>query len=293
MKVAMFPRSPWWRANPYLGLLESGLRQHGVACADDPNDGLSWGWLLAQRGQVQVLHFHWLEYHYDRAGQLASALAFVLFMAKLVLARGLGYRIAWTVHNLQPHEPKHPKPRPRLLVGDGTAGAHRHHPLRGHPSPTHPALRPPHDAHIHVLPHPNYTSSYASPPSCEAARQQLGLAHAHRVYLYFGAVRPYKGIEEAIAAFGQVADPQARLLIVGQPLNDEIRARIQALADKDARVQTVFEYVPDEQLPTYYAAADMVVLPFRNVTTSGSAILAMSLGKPVLTASLGLFARTG
>jgi glycosyltransferase involved in cell wall biosynthesis len=145
----------------------------------------------------------------------------------------------------------------------------------------------PNSAPIYVVPHPNYVGVYPQTIRRELARQQLGLAQTHTVYLYFGGVRPYKGIEEAIAAFKQIADDEARLMIVGRPLNDEIKQRICALAADDARVLIVFEYVPDERVALYYAAADVVVLPFRNVTTSGSALLAMSLGKPVLTAARG------
>ena len=287
MKVAMFPRSPWWRENPYLGLLEAGLRQHGVACADDPNDGVNWRWLLTQRGQVQVLHFHWLEYHYDRLTQWASAIAFVVFICKLILAKLLGYRIAWTVHNLQPHEPKHP----RLDAACWRAMARLAHVIIVHCEDTRQRLMQrfamKHDAHVHVVPHPNYVGVYTNITSRETARQQFGLNPAHTVYLYFGGVRPYKGIEEAIAAFRQLPGEDVRLLIVGRPLNDAIKQRIGALAAEDARILITFEYVSSDALPIYYAAADMVVLPFRTVTTSGSAILAMSLGKPVLTATLG------
>jgi glycosyltransferase involved in cell wall biosynthesis len=283
----MFPRSPWWRENPYLDLLEGGLRQHGVACAKDPNDGVNWRWLLAQRGQVQVLHFHWLEYHYDRPTPFASVVALVAFILKVVLAKGLGYRIVWTVHNLQPHEQKHPK----LDYACWWIMARLAHVAIAHCQDTRCrliqrfALR--RHAHIHVLPHPNYVGVYPNTVRREEARQQLGLAQASTVYLYFGAVRPYKGIEEATVAFKTLADEAARLMIVGRPLNEEITKNIHNLTGEDTRILTVFEYVPAEQVPLYYAAADVVVLPFRNVTTSGSAILAMSLGKPVLATALG------
>ena len=46
-------------------------------------------------------------------------------------------------------------------------------------------------------------------------------------------------------------------------------------------------YVPHDDVPLYFAAADVVVLPFRKVTTSGSALLALSLGRPVVAPRLG------
>ena len=46
-------------------------------------------------------------------------------------------------------------------------------------------------------------------------------------------------------------------------------------------------YAPDEKVPLYFAAADVVVLPFREVTTSGSAVLALSLGRPIVAPRIG------
>jgi glycosyltransferase involved in cell wall biosynthesis len=46
-------------------------------------------------------------------------------------------------------------------------------------------------------------------------------------------------------------------------------------------------YAPHERVPLYFAAADVVVLPFRQVTTSGSAVLALSLGRPVVAPRIG------
>ncbi len=285
MKVAMLPRSPWWRENPYLGLLEAGLRQLGVATADDPNDGLSWRWLLQNRGVVDILHLHWVQYHYDRDSALRSAWALFIFAAKLALARMLGYRLVWTLHNLEPHEQRHPQIDQacwrimallvqRVIVHCEETGRQlglRYGRRRG----------------VYVLPHPNYVGVYPPLPDQQEARRQLGLDDTNLVFLCFGAVRPYKGFQEAIKAFKELPDPEARLVIAGRPIDEAIAQEITSLAQDDRRIVAVLRFIPNAELPIYFSAADVVILPFRTVTTSGSAILAMSLARPVLAPALG------
>ncbi len=282
----MFPRSAHWRENPYLDLLEQGLQQHQVDCVHDNTDGLSWRWLWVQRRQIQVLHFHWLEYHYERDTPLKSAVALTLFLLKLILARGLGYRLIWTVHNIQPHEPKHPQ-LDRMCwwalahLADAIV-VHCHDSAKQVAQRWGVARRK-----THVIAHPNYIGVYKTNLDRHTARQRLQLGDDQCVFLYFGAVRPYKGIEDVIDAFRQLPHPQARLVIAGRPLDMQIQASIVALAAPDPRIRTVFDYVPASEVAGYYAAADVVVLPFRHVQTSGSALLAMSMGRPVLTSAQG------
>src|SRR5262249_51713199 len=93
--IAAFPRRV--EANPYCELLYDHVERLGV----DVLEGRSGvRWLLAHRGRVRVLHFHWPERHFDRR-RAGSALGFAV---RLLLARALGYRLVWTVHNLAPHD---------------------------------------------------------------------------------------------------------------------------------------------------------------------------------------------
>jgi glycosyltransferase involved in cell wall biosynthesis len=72
---------------------------------------------------------------------------------------------------------------------------------------------------------------------------------------------------------------------------------IETTAAVDDRIQTIFEFVPESALQRYMNAADVVVLPFREVLTSGSVMLALSFAKPVVTPDAGcirtLMADTG
>jgi glycosyltransferase involved in cell wall biosynthesis len=70
------------------------------------------------------------------------------------------------------------------------------------------------------------------------------------------------------------------LLIVGKPLNQKIAKEINSVVDN--RITTVLEFIPDDDIQIYMNAADVVILPYTDILTSGAAILAMSFGKPVI-----------
>jgi glycosyltransferase involved in cell wall biosynthesis len=266
-------------------MLETGLGQVGVEVVRDPNDGLSWRWLLRHRIDIDVIHFHWLQYHYERETTTQSGIALIKFAAKLALAVALGYRLVWTVHNLQPHELRYGR-LDRIcrhlmyrLVDDVVV----------HCNEARRQLEAwlGHRGSVSVIPHPNYIGIYPEVPGQQAARDQLGLDTSGLVFLCFGAVRPYKGIQDAIIAFRRIPDDHARLIIAGRPVNESIRQEINSLTQEDNRILTVLDFVPTSEVPRYYASADVVLLPFHRITTSGSVVLALSLSRPIIAPSLG------
>ncbi len=126
--------------------------------------------------------------------------------------------------------------------------------------------------------------------SQEEARRRLGLSEDAPVLLFFGFVREYKGLRHLLDAMPAIRAELTgvRLLIVGefwqdkQPYLDQIRR----LGIEDD-VITVDQYVPDEKVPVYFGAADVVVLPYTHVTQSAVVQLAFGFGVPVITTRVG------
>ena len=121
----------------------------------------------------------------------------------------------------------------------------------------------------------------------QEAQQRLGLAGP--VLLFFGFVRPYKGLGDLLAALPVVlARRPVTLLVVGEfwEPRAEYERQVRALGIGGA-VRFVDAYVPNEEVPTYFAAADLVVLPYRSATGSAVAQLALGCGKPVLATRAG------
>lgn len=125
------------------------------------------------------------------------------------------------------------------------------------------------------------------------ARERLGIAAADRTILFFGMIRPYKGLEYLIAAFRKILTRYEgyRLIIVGQPINCQrywtaIREDIDREIQR-GRVLLKPDYIPDHETEVYFKAADVAVLPYRYVYQSGVLFLAHSFGLPVLAADVG------
>jgi glycosyltransferase involved in cell wall biosynthesis len=106
------------------------------------------------------------------------------------------------------------------------------------------------------------------------------------VVLFFGLLRPYKGLDVLLEAWRGVSG--AELWIVGRPLIDVAALRAQA----PPRVRFVTRFVSDAELPAYFRRADAVVLPYsRTERFDQSGVLAISLafGKPTVLADVGGF----
>jgi D-inositol-3-phosphate glycosyltransferase len=130
----------------------------------------------------------------------------------------------------------------------------------------------------------------------EQARERLGIRGSDKVVLFFGSLRPYKGLEYLAAAFSRIAarDKDYRLIVAGEPVKEdaEYLENVWAtLAGPAARGQVLRKamYVPDEDTELYFKAADVSVLPYTLVFQSGVLFLAYSFGLPVIATSVGSF----
>ena len=126
------------------------------------------------------------------------------------------------------------------------------------------------------------------------ARRRLGIGHGERTILFFGAIGPYKGLECLIAAFQKVAagNPAYRLMIVGKPKAgaerylDEIQESIRGDASRD-RIMQRLEFIPDDETELYFKAADVLALPYTEVSQSGVLVLGYSFGLPIVASDVG------
>jgi glycosyltransferase involved in cell wall biosynthesis len=124
------------------------------------------------------------------------------------------------------------------------------------------------------------------------ARMELGVPAGARVFLCIGFIQETKGFDRAVQAFAAVPDPDARLYVVGSTREDLPHHRahlatLQRLATADPRVQVVCRYVDDVAFDTWLIAADVVVLPYREIFSSSVAARAKLFGRRVVAADIG------
>jgi len=273
--------------NPYVELLARGVESAAPEARCAVRDSLTPGWLWRQRREVDVLHLHWVELLYASATRKGLWVRWLGFVGALLLAKALGIRIAYTVHNIEHHEGKHAALN-RLTNGlvfrlADVVHVHDEHARRAVAEQLHRRRG------VATIPHGNYFS-YPNVCSREQARARLGLPAGAYTYLFLGQIRPYKGVEDLLQAMAGLEAPDARLIIAGNAHEPAYGAEIAALAARDPRVMLVAQFVPAEDVQYFMNACDICVLPYRHVTTSGAAILAFSFGKPVIAPRLGGFA---
>lgn len=279
-------------SNPYQSELIAALENRGVEVTATPG-----GWafpLLAgvrRHGVPDVFHIHWLDRFVTTNRRFPAAIAVLLgvrLIFELVLLRALGVRIVWTVHNLLDHE--RATPRSELAIRHAVARlvnrivVHCEEAIESveetYRLPERVANR------IRVVPHGNFLGVYENDISQSTARERLDLPPDVPVIAFFGLIRPYKNVPTLIETFKRVPG-DARLLVVGNPWNEDVANRVRAASTDDDRVDTVLDYVPDDEIQVYMHAADAVALPFDSVLTSGSAMLAMTFERAVVAPMMG------
>lgn len=285
LRVAMFP--DLLSTDPYSDLLDDALRRRGVE-VERPR-ALHPRWARAAVGRVDAVHLHWLEFLFYSSGsrlrRLVSMYAQGLrVIGALWMLKASGVRVVWTVHSPSPNESSHPRLH-RLLRSAVLRSADAvvvHSRYSG--DQVKESLRV--TAPVCVALHGGYVGVY--PPAAESrtqTRERLGLPEDAFVYLIFGHVREYKRVPEAIRAFRTLPDPEARLLVVGEA--GPPREATEAAASGDARVLLDLRSLPEEEVAEVFQAADVVVLNYGEVFSSGALLLALAFGLPVVAPAAG------
>lgn len=206
----------------------------------------------------------------------------------LALCRWRGAKIVLTVHDLLPHDTGEAYKRTFLDLYrfvDGIICHSDHVKQRLTAEFAVPAEK------ISVIPHGPFF--YDLPASAsEQVIATLGLPRDATIVLWQGIIFPYKGIDLLLAAWQQVerSAPGACLVIAGTgspELVEQIREQINHLALK--QVQPLFRFVSPEELVALYRAAEVVVYPYRAITTSGALATGLALGKAIVASDLPVF----
>jgi glycosyltransferase involved in cell wall biosynthesis len=138
---------------------------------------------------------------------------------------------------------------------------------------------------IDIAPLPIYHAFKPTALSRAALRQQMDLPDDQPVILYFGIVRPYKGLGVLIDAVKVIAEQgvDAHLLIVGEFWEDQApyMDQIQNLGLSE-RVHLYARYVADDEVAGFFEAADLFVAPYIGGTQSAALKTALGFGLPVV-----------
>lgn len=294
MQILMMP--DYHHDNPYQTLLSRALETENVKVYFPSGYRRVFPIFRAIRaysGSIKVLHLHWLDPYLKGDNSFIKFFYCLKFLLDILLTRGAGVKIVWTIHNTISHNSKFPRielwtGRVLVKIVDRIIV---HHQAAINEIVRLYRLNP---GKIAVIPHGHYRDIYPQEIDSLEARRQLGLPESGKIYLNLGMLKPYKGIERLLQLW---QDHQSilkgnSLSIAGKALDDSYGQMLTRQASKTENVILHNKFVADEQIHLYFSAADIVVLPFERILTSGSLILAMSYGKPVIAPRLGSIPET-
>jgi beta-1,4-mannosyltransferase len=269
-------------ANPYNARLYETIAADGCTVRD-----LSYLRLFTRR--IDVVHLHWPELTFLTGRSWRVLARMLLFRAGLRVARlRSDTKLVWTVHNVASHE-RRATPRLRAmhrrliveevdgllsLTEDGLTAAREAFPeLSGKPGA--------------ITPHGHYRADYDFTRSRAAARTRLGVRPDATLVVSVGMIRAYKNVPDLVRTVVTTENADVLLAVAGKPANHALTQEIRSAAAGDARVRLDLAFQSDDAIAAWLRAADLVVLPYRAIQNSGSAILALSADRPVVVPALG------
>jgi glycosyltransferase involved in cell wall biosynthesis len=288
MKILVLPRED---TNPYQELLYGEMRHRGVwvSYLGEVTGSQTLNLLLlplqtaaGRLGGARVVHLHWV-YAFSLPGSnppIARRATEAWFALWLWMVRLLGMRLVWTAHNVLPQSPVFAddlRARRRLVAASDLVIAHSAATLEQLAAL---GIRPRRSA---VIPHGPFTdnaeSSRPHPP---------GHPGSPRQFLFFGKVAPYKGIDALLEAFATLPpELGAHLTVAGECGDPALAAELTRLAGQSpGRVTLRLAWCSAEDASRLLRLADVMVLPYRRITTSGSALLALGHGLPLVAPDL-------
>jgi glycosyltransferase involved in cell wall biosynthesis len=292
MKIVVYP----WDPTPYYHLLYDEMQALGaqVYYAGRLTPSQTANLLLLPletaawrvRG-AKIIHLHWaFSFVFPGADRIPvlRRVAQWWFRAWLWTIRALHMRLVWTAHNVLPHDQVFADDvtaRVLLVEASTLVLAHSRSALSGlreiGASPRRSA----------VIRHGPYAPTVAI-----TSLRTPGEARRQREFLFFGKVQAHKGVEDLITAFSQLPDQvDAHLTIAGECSDDHLRDRLAKLSVCSRnRIVLRLEHIPAEDVTPLLNGADVVVLPYQKITTSGTAVLALCHGRPVVVPNVAALA---
>lgn len=280
MKVYAAPAFSNAAVNPYNASLYRELQQLGIHIDEYRHSH-------ALRTTPDIVHFHWPDGDINRPSLLKSLQRIVLLVGAVCACKLKGTRIVWTVHNTKPHDARRPWLSRHFLQWfarrcDGfifMSEANRDTFFREY-------TVSPNSQHT-IIPHGHYRHCYPGGMDPLRAKQELGLAADKKVLLFIGMVKPYKNIDGLMNAFNRAGLTDYQLVIAGtaDTAPAELRQTIDTLKNQDTHL--FLRFIPDDELPRFMSAANVVILPYKAILNSGALLLALSYNRPVIAPAMG------
>ncbi len=288
MKIFVLPRE---NNNPYQSILYKEMEALGVqvtyGCSLTASHTLNQlllpiETLVRRMTGTRLVHIHWTygfevygSHHWPFLRRVSEAWFYLWLWA----VRVSGMRLVWTAHNTLPIGPRFSDDvaaRQRLVTASDLVISHSQATLAEL-------------AQLGIVPRKSVVIPHGP---YEVTRERGDLrppaTSLPRKFLFFGMVEEYKGIDTLLTAFAELPSGlAAELMVVGECRDSSLKASLTALARRSVLPITLkFERVAESEVSKLLEDADAMVLPYRQSTTSGSALLALTHGRPLIVPDL-------
>jgi glycosyltransferase involved in cell wall biosynthesis len=135
-------------------------------------------------------------------------------------------------------------------------------------------------------PHPVY-NIYGETCEKSLACEKLGIDPKYKYVLFFGFIRDYKGLDILMEAFKYLPN-DIKLIVAGEFYNNsEKYKKLEKELNLEGRIHWFTEFIPTNEVATYFSAAEIVAQPYKTATQSGVTQVAYQLEKPMLVTNVG------
>lgn len=231
--------------------------------------------------KMNILHIHWQSPYIVGRNLFFTILKSLIFLFELIFIKFLGVKVVWTVHNIVNHEKlfwRYEKVFNRFLyfLSDKVV-VH----LFSQKRELMDFYCVKGDNKIEVVFQGNY-AHLSIDFDYKKVRSEIGLDFSRLVFLFFGQIRRYKGIEFIIESFKRAKRDDLLLYIVGKPYSNDYLKEIQSYCFNESKIKIISSHLDDYSFYTYLAASDCVLLTYKTIFNSAALITAMSFKKAVI-----------
>jgi beta-1,4-mannosyltransferase len=280
--------APVAEMNPFQRLLYCRASDAGFALV--PATGFDQVAPVSWAGR-SVVHLHWLASVLSGAQTMEEAsVRIATFRTRLGMWRAAGHRIVWSMHNVLPHDCAMPEAEVQLrevIVAQADA-VHILSKASADEARRYFAL--PEEKTFH-LPHPSYEGWYADVGDRMTARMDLGLAADEFVFVAFGSMQRYKGLNDLVDAFAELKrrHPHRRfqLILAGKVVDKDFHAEIVAKCEAVSGTRVIASAMEERQIQTLMRGADVSVAPYLKTLNSGVALLSSTFRCPLVAPRAG------
>lgn len=273
---------PYYPSNPWQDIMYRQLSDQNIALQQlsSLNELTSY----PSASTRSVLHLNWLTPIVQVHPTVADAVRAVRrAIQELEQFAFRGGRILWSVHNLISHERGHLLPEISLASGLARLADRVVIMNPDTVSLARELFEIPEEKVVQI-PHPSYLGEYPQRFSREESRRALGVPDDAIAVLFFGVIRPYKGLEKALELVNSTSSGRRlHLLVAGEAGGAYDGAALQERLDVSPRVTARIGFIDPAEVHVWYRASDVVYSPFSTALNSGSLHLAASFGVPVVT----------